>query len=255
MARPVLLFSGPWTDLPLEDVAARAADWGYQGLELACWGDHLEVQRAASETGYCAARLDLLARHDLHLSAIANPCVGHAVCGPVDERHQGLLPDYVWGDAQPEGVRQRAAEEMMATVRVAQQLGVSVVCGFTGSPLASAMTGWPPLTTQEVAAGFRSFAQQWEPILDVCREAGVRFASGVQPGQIAFDHYSAEMALNALHGREEFGFLFDPSQLHWQGVDPVEFLLRFSDRIVHVHVKDAALTLNGRSGVLNSYFP
>ena len=255
MARPVLLFSGPWTDLPLEDVAARAADWGYQGLELACWGDHLEVQRAASETGYCAARLDLLARHDLHLSAIANRRVGHAVCGPIVDRLRDHLPDYVWGDGELDGVRERAAEEMMATIRVAQQLGVGVVVGFTGSPLAAGPVGWPPLTTQEVAAGFKSFAQQWEPILDVCRETGVRFASEVQPGQIAFDLYSAEMTLNALHGREEFGFLFDPSQLQWQGVDPIEFLLRFADRIFHVHVKDAALTLNGRSSVLNSYFP
>jgi sugar phosphate isomerase/epimerase len=253
MPRPVLLFSGPFSDLPLEELVARAADWGYQGLELACWGDHLEVQRALSESDYCAGRLDLLARHDLHVPVISNHRVGQAVCDSVDERHKDLLPDYVWGDGHPEVVRQRAAEEMVATVRVAQKMGAGVVAGFSGSPLWSYVAGWPAPSVEKIAEGFRDFEKRFTPILDACRDGGVRFAYEVHPGQIAFDLYSAEMALNAVGGREEFGFLFDPSHLHWQGVDPVEFLHRFSDRIFHVHVKDAVLSLNGRSGVLNAY--
>src|SRR5205823_4593830 len=82
-----------------------------------------------------------------------------------------------------------------------------------------------------------------------------RFALEVHPGQVAFDLYSAEMVLDAIDGREEFGFCFDPSHLHWQGVDPVEFIRRFPDRIFHVHIKDIALTLNGRTGILGSYLP
>ena len=52
MPRPVILFSGPWADLPLEALAAKAAAWKYDGFELGCWGDHLEVQRGLSEDGY-----------------------------------------------------------------------------------------------------------------------------------------------------------------------------------------------------------
>jgi sugar phosphate isomerase/epimerase len=255
MPRPVLLFSGPWTDMPLEELAARAADWGYQGLELACWGDHLEVQRAVAETDYCAGRLDLLARHDLQVPVISNHRVGQAICDPIDSRHRDILPDYVWGDGQPDGVRQRATEEMTATVRVAQKIGADVVAGFSGSPIWSYVAGWPAPSSEMVAEAYRTFAKHWDPILDVCRDCGVRFAYEVHPGQIAFDLYSAETALDALNGREEFGFLFDPSHLHWQGVDPVEFLMKFADRIFHVHVKDAVLNLNGRSGVLNSCLP
>src|SRR5437899_3336650 len=114
MPRPVLLFSGPWTDLPLEELAARAAGWGYQGFELACSGDHLEVQRAQSESQYCPAQLELLARHDLQAPVISNHRVGQAVCDAIDDRHRDLLPDYVWGDGETEGVRQRAVEEMTA---------------------------------------------------------------------------------------------------------------------------------------------
>src|SRR5437764_11266653 len=153
MARPILLFSGPWADLPLEPLAGKVAGWGYAGFELCCWGDHLEVQRGLSDDAYCPARLDLLARHDLQVPVIANHKVGQAVCDPIDRRHQALVPDYVWGDGNPRGVQQRAAEEMMATVRAAQKLGVGVVSGFTGSPLWSYVMGYPPPSRTVVAEG------------------------------------------------------------------------------------------------------
>jgi sugar phosphate isomerase/epimerase len=255
MPRPVVLFSGPFDDLPLDELAAKAAEWGYAGLELCCWGDHLEVQHALGDADYASGRIALLSGHDLAVPVVANHRVGQAVCDRIDERHKPLLPDYVWGDGDPEGVRARAAEEMVATVGVAQKLGATVVSGFTGSALSSYVAGWPAPDAAKVVEGFRDFARRWHPILDACRDAGVRFAAEVHPGQVAFDLYSAERALEALDGREEFGFLFDPSHLHWQGVDPVAFLRRFGDRIYHVHVKDAALTLDGRSGVLNSYLP
>src|SRR5689334_14633387 len=192
MPRPVILFSGQWTDLPLEELVPKVAEWGYQGLELCCWGDHFEVQRALSEPDYCSRKLELLNRHELGVTVVSNHRVGQAVCDPIDARHRALLPDYVWGDGAPEGVRQRAAEEMMATVRAAQKLGAGVVAGFTGSPLWSYVAGYPGPDAATVAEGFRAFAHAWNPILDACREAGLRFAFEVHPGQIAFDLYSAE---------------------------------------------------------------
>jgi sugar phosphate isomerase/epimerase len=255
MARPVILFSGQWADLPLEELAQKASEWSYQGLDLCCWGDHVEVQRALSEPDYCPKKLELLARYDLNVLVLSNHRVGQAVCDIIDARHQRILPDYVWDDGQPAGVQQRAAEEMMATARVAQKLGVGVLSGFTGSALWSYVGGYPPPTAENIALGLQDFARKWNPILDVCRDCGIKFAFEVHPGQIAFDLYSAEMALDALNGREEFGFTFDPSHLHWQGIDPVEFLRRFADRICHVHIKDTVLTLNGRNGLLGSYLP
>jgi sugar phosphate isomerase/epimerase len=255
MPRPVILYSGAWSDLSLEELAQRSSEWGYQGLELCCWGDHLEVQRALAEPDYCRHKLELLARYELSLSVLSNHRVGQAVCDVIDARHQRLLPDYVWGDGEPNGVQFRAREEMAATIRVAQKLGVGVVSGFSGSSIWSYVAGYPGPTAEVVAEGLADFARKWNPLLDLCAECGVRFALEVHPGQIVFDYYSAEMALDALRGRDEFGFTFDPSHLHWQGIDAVEFLRRFHDRIFHVHIKDAALTLNGRAGVLNSYLP
>ena len=238
MSRPVTLFTGQWADLPLETLAEKAASWGYDGLELACWGDHFDVQRALSEPDYCQGRHDLLARHGLKVWSISNHLVGQAVCDRIDERHQAILPAHVWDDGDPEGVRQRAAEEMKDTARAAALLGVSVVNGFTGSSIWHLLYSFPPVSPEAIDAGFEDFAARWHPILDVFDEVGVRFGLEVHPTEIAFDVASAERAITALGGRKAFGFNYDPSHFGYQGVDYVAFIQRFADRIYHVHMKD-----------------
>jgi sugar phosphate isomerase/epimerase len=255
MARTVILFTGQWSDLPLAELAQKASEWGYQGLELSCWGDHFNVQQSSIEPSYCQEKIDLLGRHDLTLTLLSCHRASQAVCDRIDQRHQSLLPDSVWGDGNFAEIPGRAAEEVMATVRAAQKLGVGVVSGFTGSPLWSYVAGYPAPDPALVAEGFREFARRWSPILDLCRDCGVKYAFEIHPGQIAFDFHTAEMALDALDGREEFGFTVDPSHLHWQGVDSAEFVRRFGERVFHVHIKDVALSLNGRNSLLNSYLP
>lgn len=253
MARPVTLFTGQWADLPLEDLARKASEFGYDGLELACWGDHFEVDKALNDDGYCAAKRDLLERYDLQLFSISNHLVGQAVLDIIDERHKSILPPYVWGDGDPDGVNERAAEELKNTARAAQRLGVEVVNGFTGSSIWHLLYSFPPVSPAMIDAGFDLLAERFNPILDVFGECGVRFALEVHPTEIAFDIYTAERTLEALGRREEFGFNFDPSHLHWQGVDSVEFLRTFADRIYHVHIKDAIVKLNGKQGILASH--
>lgn len=255
MPRSVLLVSSSFADLPLDELAARVADWGYQGIELASLGEHLEVQRALGESTYCAQRLEVASRFDLQIPVLNCQRVSQLLCDRLDEFHRELAPDYVWGDGDPDGICQRALEEIIATVQVAQKMGVGLVVLGSGSPLSSALHAGLSLSTEIVSRTFRVFAQRMTAILDVCREAGVRLAYVVQPGQLAFDLYSAELLLEYLHGREEIGFVVDPGQLFWQGVDPIEMIHRFPDRILHVHATDVVLTLNGRSGILNSYLP
>lgn len=255
MGRPITLFTGQWADLPLEDVARKASEFGYQGLELACWGDHFDVDRALDDKGYCAARRDLLERHELQVHAISAHLVGQAVLDPIDERHKSILPPHVWGDGDPAGVSQRAAEELKKTARAAQKLGVGIVNGFTGSSIWHLLYSFPPVSEAQIQAGYDLLAERFHPILDVFADCGIQFALEVHPTEIAFDILTAERTLAALDKREEFGFNFDPSHLHWQGIDPVEFLRAFPDRIYHMHVKDAVVTLNGRSGILGSHLP
>jgi sugar phosphate isomerase/epimerase len=189
----------------------------------------------------------------LQCHAISSHLVGQAVCDRIDPRHKAILPPYVWGDGDPAGVNRRAAEDMKNTARAAQQFGVGVVNGFTGSSIWHLLYSFPPVPDSMIEEGYRQFAERWNPILDVFGECGVRFALEVHPTEIAFDIVTAKRALEALGNREEFGFNFDPSHLLWQGVDPVEFIREFPDRIYHVHIKDAIVALNGRSGILGSH--
>lgn len=135
MARPVTMITGQWADLPLADLAARCGEWGFDGLELATWGDHFDVPRALSDPSYVTARRELLSLHGLNVWAISAHLVGQAVCDPIDARHQAILPPEVWGDGDPSGVRERASQRVMDTARAAAALGVEVVTGFTGSPI------------------------------------------------------------------------------------------------------------------------
>ncbi len=253
MTRPVTLFTGQWADLPIEDMCRKTAEFGYDGIELACWGDHFEVDKALADDSYCGRKRDLLDSHELQCHAISAHLVGQAVLDPIDPRHKAIVPDYVWGDGDPAGVNQRAIEELKNTARAAQKFGVEVVNGFTGSSIWHLNYSFPPVPPDMIDAGFALFAERFNPILDVYGECGVRFALEVHPTEIAFDIYTAERALDAVDGRDEFGFNFDPSHLHWQGVDPVEFIRAFPDRIYHVHIKDAITTLNGKSGILASH--
>jgi sugar phosphate isomerase/epimerase len=254
MPRPVTLFTGQWADLPLDTLAKKARDWGFDGLELACWGDHFDVSRALSDDAYCQGRRDLLARHGLKVFAISNHLVGQAVCDRIDERHKSIIPPHVWGDGNPDGVRARAAKEMQDTARAAAKLGVKVVAGFTGSSIWPLLYSFPPVPDAWIDAGFDDFAARWNPILDVFDDVGVRFALEVHPTEIAFDISSAQRALTAIGNRPTFGFNFDPSHFGYQGVDYAAFVERFADRIYHVHMKDVWWSESPRpSGVFGGH--
>lgn len=252
MSRPVTLFTGQWADLSLETLAQKAAGWGYDGLELACWGDHLDVSRAASDVAYCKQQLNILKKYNLQLFAISNHLAGQLVCDlNNDSRSDGFAPADCAGKAEKK--RAWAVEAMKNSARAAKNLGVKVVNGFTGSSIWHLLYSFPPVTDAMIEAGFAFFAKMWHPILDVFAECGVRFALEVHPTEIAFDIVTAKKTLAAIDRRKEFGFNFDPSHLHWQMVDPVRFIREFPDRIYHVHMKDAALQLDGYAGILASH--
>ena len=253
--RPVTLFTGQWADLTLEQVAAYASAWGYDGLEIACSGEHLDVWRAAQDPGYLQGRLDILDRHGLKVWAISNHLKGQAVCDdPIDFRHKAIVGSRVWGDGDAEGVRQRAAEELKLTAKVARMMGVETVVGFTGSKIWPYVAMFPPVPAEVIDAGYQDFADRWNPILDVFDGEGVRFAHEVHPSEVAYDYWSTVRALEAIDHRAAFGLNWDPSHMMWQAIDPVGFIVDFADRIYHVDCKDTRLRpANGRAGVLGSH--
>jgi sugar phosphate isomerase/epimerase len=256
MARPVTLFTGQWADLTFDTICKKARSFGFDGLELACWGDHFNVGKAAKSKSYCDSRHEILARHRLKTWAISNHLVGQAVCDNIDGRHKSILPPHVWGNGKPNDVRKRASAEMMRTAQAAKNLGVEVVNGFTGSSIWHLLYSFPPVSPSMIDDGLAFFAKMWNPILDEFKKCGVRFALEVHPTEIAFDIVTAERAIAALKGRKEFGFNYDPSHLGYQGVDYVEFVRRFGDRIYHAHMKDVWWSPVAKtSGVFGGHLP
>lgn len=251
MPRPVTLFTGQWADLPFEVICEKASSFGYDGLELACWGDHFDVTQANKDKNYCKKRWEILHDFDLTSYSISNHLVGQAVCDLIDDRHKEILPEHVWGDGDPEAVRKRAAKEMIATAKACRKLidanpdkkgkkdpFPAVVNGFTGSSIWHSIYAFPPTSQAYWEKGFKDFAKRWKPILDAFDKENVNFALEVHPTEIAFDTASAERAVKALNGHKRFGFNYDPSHLGYQGVDYVKFIYQFSERIYHVHMKD-----------------
>ena len=236
MGRPVTLFTGQWADLSFENICEKARGFGYDGLELACWGNHFEVDQANQD--YCDHKREILSKFGLNSWAISNHLVGQAVSDRIDIRHKSILPGYVWGNGDPDGVRKRAAEEMIKTAEAAKRFHVDVVNGFTGSPIWHLTYSFPPVPPSMIDDGYGEFASLWKPILDEFHSLGIRFALEVHPTEIAFDIVSTERTLAALDNHPAFGFNYDPSHFGYQGVDYLGFLYKFGPRIFHVHMKD-----------------
>ena len=271
MARPVTLFSGQWADLSFEALCKKVKSFGYDGVELACWGDHFEVDKVLdgkAGAAYIKKRWATLQKSGLKCFAVSSHLVGQCVCDIIDARHQQILPGHVWGDGMAEGVRQRAAEEMKKTARAARrffdaapkevkaELQRVVVNGFTGSSIWHLVYSFPPVLPGQLDAGYADFAKRWNPILDVFDEEEVKFGLEVHPTEIAFDIVSAHRALAAIEHREAFGFNYDPSHLVYQGVAYVGFIREFGKRIYHVHMKAAWKSpYPRRSGVFGGHLP
>ncbi|MCX6044223.1 MAG: sugar phosphate isomerase/epimerase [Chloroflexi bacterium] len=253
MGRPVTLFTGQWADLPLETLVQKVSAWGFDGLELACWGDHFEVDKALENDSYVREKRDLLDKYNLKYFAISNHLVGQCVCDPIDIRHQRILPPRLWGDGDPEGVRQRAAQEIIDTAKAAKLFGVNVVNGFTGSDVWAKLYFFPPTSQEDIDAGYTDFAKRWTPIFDEFQKLGVKFALEVHPTEIAYDIITMQRALKAVNNHPAFGINFDPSHLIHQFIDPAQFIDEFPDRIFNVHVKDSRLQLTGRNSILSSH--
>ncbi len=251
MARPVTLFTGQWADLPFQTLCQKASQFGYDGLELACWGDHFDVAQANKSAKYCKQRWEILLDHGLNAYAISAHLVGQAICDLIDQRHQAILPDHVWKDGKPEGVRKRAAKEMIQTGKACRKFfdakpgkktkksPPAIVNGFTGSSIWHAIYAFPPTDQKFWDNGYKDFAKRFTPILNAFDKLNVNFALEVHPTEIAFDIASAQRALQAVKNHKRFGFNYDPSHLGYQGVDYVKFIRTFPKRIFHAHMKDA----------------
>jgi sugar phosphate isomerase/epimerase len=253
MARPVTLFSGQWADMPFEKFCEKAHSFGYDGIEIAACGDHLELKKAANDAKYVEERKNILKTYNLKCLAIAAHTAGQCVGDIIDARHNAIVPSNLTGKGDE--IRKWAVQEMKYAASAAKNMGVKIVTGFMGSPIWAYWYSFPQTTEAMIENAYKHILKYWAPIFDEFDKCGVKFALEVHPTEIAFDYYTAERLLKEFKNRKTLGFNFDPSHFIWQGMNPHIFIRDFSSKIFHVHMKDAAVTLDGKSSVLGSFLP
>lgn len=251
MGRTVTLFTGQWADIPFEEMCSLAKQMGYDGLEIATWGNHLDIDKAYTDDAYVASLLESMNRHGLVCKAIGTHIIGQCVGDAPDPRLNGFAPASMAD--KPEEIRAWAIDQMKKVAYVAKKMNVHIITGFVGSPIWKYLYSFPQTTPQMVEEGFDEIVRLWTPILEEFKKCDVKFALEVHPGEIAFDYYTTQKLLEKFKENKTFGLNFDPSHLQWQGVSPHLFLSDFRDRVYHVHMKDAAVTLDGRTGILGSH--
>ncbi len=251
MSRLVTLMTCQWADLEMEEMFRLAKEMGYEGVELATWGNHLDLKRAVNDDAYVEEVKGLLAKYDLKCEALATHIIGQCVGDYNDPRLNNFAPAELAD--KPDEIRAWAIEYMKYAPVAARKMGCYVVTSFVGSPIWKYLYSFPQTTEEMVEKGYQEIHDLWAPILDVFTKEGIKYALEVHPGEIAFDYYSTKRLLEKMSDYPCFGINFDPSHLIWQGVKPELFVRDFAERIYHVHMKDAAVTLDGRSGLLGSH--
>jgi sugar phosphate isomerase/epimerase len=249
--RAVTLFTGQFADIPFDEMCAAASKMGYEGLELATWGKHVNAAKAARDGSYAKEIRDTLKKHDLDSWAISAHLSGQLVGDVYDKRHNGFAPSAVAGDE--EAMRKWAVQEVKDTITAAKNLDISIITGFLGSPIWNYWYSFPPASEEMIEEGFAAIVKRWTPLFDEMDKMDIKFAFEVHPTEIAFDYYTFERLLNAFEGRETLGINFDPSHLLWQGLKPHLMIRALPDRVYHVHIKDASVTLDGLNGILGSH--
>ncbi len=224
---------------------------GYDGVEVACWGNNINIYKAVTDDAYVDYLKKTLKKYNLECKALATHIIGQCVGDLPDPRLNNFAPKELAD--KPVEIKNWAIDQMKKSAIVAKKMGVKIITGFLGSPIWSYIYSFPQTTNEMVEAGFDEIVKLWTPIFDEFKKNDVVFAFEVHPGEIAFDYYSTQKLLEKFKDNKTFGLNFDPSHLIWQGITPHLFLDDFASRVYHVHMKDAAVTLDGRSGLLGSH--
>ena len=220
MARPITLFTGQWADIPFTDLCALIKGIGYDGLEIACWGDHMEV-RKADNASYINAKKAALKKHNLSCYALGAHLAGQCVGDYNDPRLDGFAPNEYQG--KPDEIRKWAIDEMIYTAKAAAAMGCKLVTGFLGSPIWKYLYSFPQTTEQMVEEGYEEIKKLWTPIFDEFDKLNVKFALEVHPSEIAYDYWSTVKLFEVFDKRPTLGLNFDPSHLIWQGITRIFF--------------------------------
>lgn len=238
----------------LEGLAKWASALGYQALQIPC--NHpaiFDLQQAATSQTYCDEVLSLLARYGLKISELSTHLEGQliAVHPAHDAAFDNFAPAHVRGNREARTAW--AIEQVKLAAIASRNLGLNAHATFSGSLAWPYVYPWPPHNPQLLEEAFAELARRWLPVLDVYDQYGVDVCYELHPGEDLHDGATFERFLALVNHHPRCNILFDPSHLHLQHIDYLQFIDIYHPRIKAFHVKDAEYITNGRTGVYGGY--
>lgn len=231
-------------DRSMDEALDRAAALGLDTVEInAESNDRLTPLTDLLRPGRASALRQAVEARGLRISAVGNHAESQLIGGP----HHADTDTIFRGSASEKIAHGK--RRLLDTARVASELGVGTVVGFTGCEDWSRWFPWPDAQGwQKMVA---PFVDTWSPLLDQFGRLGVRFAHEPHPKQLVYDLETALLVTDALGRRPEWGFNLDAANLSLAGVEPAAFVQALPDRIFHVHAKDLEIVQHNvaRSGL------
>jgi sugar phosphate isomerase/epimerase len=237
-----------------DSITAWAAECGYEGVQIPTWDGRLfDLARAAESQDYCDEISGKARENGVAITELSTHLQGQlvAVHPAYDEAFDGFAAPEVRGD--PKARAEWAVDQVKKALVASRRLGCPAMATFSGALAWPYVYPWPQRPAGLIDTAFAELARRWRPILDVAEENGVDIAYEIHPGEDLHDGITFEMFLDRVDGHARANMLYDPSHYLLQGLDYLDNIDIYRDRIRMFHVKDAELNPTGRQGVYGGY--
>ncbi len=238
----------------LNEICKWAAGIGFKGVQIPTWDGRLfDLKRASESTAYCDEIRGIAASHGLAITELSTHLQGQlvAVHPAYDALFDSFAPAAVHG--KPAARTEWAIEQLRFAAKASRNLGLDRHATFSGALAWPYLYPWPQRPAGLVETAFGELAKRWLPLLDFFEEQGVDLCYEIHPGEDLHDGSSFEMFLDLVKGHKRCNLLYDPSHFILQGLDYLEYIDLYHDRIKMFHVKDAEFRPTGRQGVYGGF--
>jgi sugar phosphate isomerase/epimerase len=235
-------------------ITAWAAECGYVGVQVPSGDGRLfDLTRAAESQDYCDEFAGKARDNGVAITELSAHLQGQlvAVHPAYDALFDGFAAPEVRGD--PKARQAWAVGEVEKALIASRRLGCKALAAFSGALAWPYLYPWPQRPPGLIEEAFTELARRWRPLLDMAEDNGVDIAFEIHPGEDLHDGITFEMFIDKLAGHARATMLYDPSHYLLQGLDYLDHLDIYCDRIRMFHVKDAELNPTGRQGVYGGY--
>jgi sugar phosphate isomerase/epimerase len=235
-------------------ITAWAAECGYVGVQVPSGDGRLfDLTRAAESQDYCDEFAGKARDNGVAITELSAHLQGQlvAVHPAYDALFDGFAAPEVRGD--PKARQAWAVGEVEKALIASRRLGCKALAAFSGALAWPYLYPWPQRPPGLIEEAFTELARRWRPLLDMAEDNGVDIAFEIHPGEDLHDGITFEMFIDKLAGHARATMLYDPSHYLLQGLDYLDHLDIYRDRIRMFHVKDAELNPTGRQGVYGGY--